>query len=280
MVFNANLVAVIKHKGRILRETRVNTGSSITNDRVYIPFGAEYSILLKNLHTRKALVTVEIDGREAISDLIVHPNSNVELERFFEGNMNKGHKFKFIEKTDDIREYRGDKVEDGIIRITYQFEQPSYWYKTTPNIWDLNIDSNPWWPKRKKWGELYDGDLIWEDTSKTVLGSSTPTYTNINSFVDNQQMQDQIRSFNYCSQENEDGITVEGDYSNQSFSYGHIDALDPEVYCINIEMKGHQPNKGPVKKPVTVKTKLKCDYCGKMNRSRNKFCPNCGAALI
>lgn len=276
MVFNANLVAVIKNKGRILRETRGN-GNAITNDRVYIPFGAEYTVLLKNLHTQKALVTVEIDGREAISDLIVHPNSSVELERFFEGDMNKGHKFKFIEKTDRIRDHRGDKVEDGIVRITYQFEQPSYWYKI--DTWDL--------PKRKYWDEYLGPCNDFGGTGGTISDSinNNITYTSAGSnFFDQDQMIkdtfDQIRSANYCNQVNEDGITVEGDYSNQSFVYGAIGALEPEVHCINIELKGHKPNKGPVQKPVTVKTKLKCDYCGRMNRSKNKFCPECGAALI
>lgn len=285
MVFNANLVAVIKHKGRILRETRGN-GNSITNDRVFIPFGAEYTVLLKNLHTKKALVTVEIDGREAISDMIVHPNSSAELERFFESDMNKGHKFKFIEKTDDIRNHRGDKVEDGIVRITYQFEQPEFWYRIYSKSW-------PNWPDtdlpEKRWPYIFYepfGNFVGSSGDGTTLGNTSGPNCDIysNNSVDHSQtfdnLADQVRSVNYCSQVNEDGITVEGDYSNQSFTYGNIGALEPEVHCINIEMKGHKPNKGPVQKPVTVKTKLKCDYCGRMNRSRDKFCPNCGAALI
>ncbi|MFW6002642.1 MAG: hypothetical protein ACOCQD_04815, partial [archaeon] len=138
MVFNMNLVAVVKQNNNNLREYRDSNG----NDIVYIPYGSEYSILLKNLNTVKALATVEVDGREAIKDLIIHPNRSVELERFFENDMNAGHKFKFIEKTDDIKRHRGDKPEDGIVRITYQFESKfnsldgGYWHKRWPSIWD------------------------------------------------------------------------------------------------------------------------------------------------
>lgn len=260
MVFNQNLVAVIKNRGRILRETGNN------NDVVYIPYGSEYSILLKNLNTVKALVDVEVDGREAISDLIVRPNSSVELERFFEGDMNKGHKFKFIEKTDRIRDHRGDKVEDGIIRITYQFELPNYWYTYT-------ISGNNWpndFPQKR----------AWNDWGSTDGGTTLGINHNQTTYTSNNNLGDQIRSFNCSNQVNEDGITVEGDYSDQSFVHGNIGPIDPELHCINIELKGHKPNKGPVTKPITVKTKLKCDYCGKMNRSRSKFCSECGAALI
>lgn len=269
MVFNANLVAVIKHNGKILRETR-GKHNAITNDRVYIPFGAEYTVLLKNLNTKKALVNVEIDGREAISDLIVHPNKSVELERFFEGDMGKGHKFKFIEKTDKIREHRGDKVEDGIVRITYQFEASMMGYKYfTYGNYTIDPFDNPW---HQRWPSFWDR---WPNDHTTIGSTNNATFTSNNS-----NLADQVRSINYSNQVNEDGITVEGDYSNQSFVHGDIGALDPEVHCINIEMKGHKPNKGPVEKPVTVKTKLKCDYCGRMNRSKHKFCPECGAALV
>lgn len=252
MVFNRNLVAVIKQGNNNLREYR----DSNQNDTVYIPYGSEYSILLKNLNTVKALVTVEVDGREAIRDLIVHSNRSVELERFFENDMNSGHKFKFIEKTDDIKKYRGDKPEDGIVRITYQFESKF-------NSWDINwLHATNIRDKIDKWP--YKGGV----NTTTYYGSNT------------------LRSYNYSSNVNvsqpvnDEGITVEGDYSNQSFTYGDIGTLDSEVHCINIQLKGYYPNKGEVKRPVTTKTKLKCNYCGKSNLGKNKFCSNCGACLV
>jgi len=253
MVYNKNLVAVIKQSSNNLREHRDSNG----NDTVYIPYGSEYSILLKNMNTVKALVTVEVDGREAIKDLIIRPNKSVELERFFENDMNTGHKFKYVQKTDDIKNYRGDKPEDGIIRITYQFKsQNEYFYKTYPDIF-----YDGWPNKTDKWP--YTG------------GFNTTAYYRNNT----------LRSCNYnnvnVSQPiNDEGITVEGEYSNQSFTYGDIGTLNPEVHCINIQLKGYYPNKGEVKRPVTTKTKLKCDYCGKSNLSKNKFCSNCGACLV
>lgn len=263
MVFNQNLVAVIKSKGKILRETGNN------NDTVYIPFGSEYSILLKNLNTVKALVNVEVDGREAISGLIVHPNSDVELERFFEGDMKKGHKFKFIEKTDDIKEHRGDKPEDGIVRITYQFEAQFCNFQF--NQWTYFDNSDKVWPRPDGFNgtsggpEYYGGSTLRSNT----FGDSISNYScNVESNVE---------SFNNM---NDEGITVEGNYSEQSFVHGSIGTLEGKEHCINIQLKGHFSQKEKVKKPLTTKMKMSCNYCGKRNFSKNKFCPNCGAALI
>jgi hypothetical protein len=113
-MYNNSLAVAVKNKGNVLRED---------GNKVFIPFGEEYSVLIKNLNTKKALVNVEIDGREAISGLIVDANSSTELERFFQDNLNKGNKFKFIEKTKEIEDFRGNKVDDGLIRVEFQFEK-------------------------------------------------------------------------------------------------------------------------------------------------------------
>ena len=48
MMYESKLAAAIKVNGKVLRE--------FNKDTVYIPFGSEYSILLKNLNTKRAIV--------------------------------------------------------------------------------------------------------------------------------------------------------------------------------------------------------------------------------
>jgi len=266
MVFNANLVAVINSNGKVLKETREND-----NNIVFMPFGNEYSIMLKNLNAVKALVDVEIDGRSAISGLIIYPNSSVELERFFENNMSKGHKFKFIEKTDDIKNYRGDKVEDGIIRISYRFEEnpiTHYWWNTYRTSW----------PGEPKF-------ILGFDTNENYTMTTGDVTNNINAYYSNMVTEnpEEIRSVKnnvYLDSLNDEGITVEGNESKQSFTYEDIEQLESTEHVINIQLKGQYPTKGEVKKPLTVNKKIQCKYCGKSSKSNCKFCSNCGAALI
>lgn len=116
-MYNNNFVAVIKSNGKILRED--------VNNVIRLPFGSNYSILLKNLNTVDVVVDIEIDGENVLQghNLVISPNIDFELSGKLK-NLNKSNKFKFIQKTKQINDYRGDKVDDGIIRITYSFVKP------------------------------------------------------------------------------------------------------------------------------------------------------------
>jgi hypothetical protein len=117
-MYNQKLVASIKANSKVLREFK---------DTVYIPFASEYSILLKNLNTTRAVVNVFIDGENVVpGGLVIDPGRTVDLERWIKnGNLSEGNKFKFIERTTAIEDGpRGIKLEDGLIRVEYQFEIP------------------------------------------------------------------------------------------------------------------------------------------------------------
>lgn len=146
----------------------LKTGDKVlqgTGGIVALPFGSEYSILIKNLNVVKAQIGVEIDGVDVLDGnlLLLEPNSEIELEGFIKGKTAKN-KFKFIEKTERISSYRGDHIDDGIIRVEYQFESPGwsifpYWYHS------YNTPSQP-----------YDGYPCYfarfNDTGITVKGSN------------------------------------------------------------------------------------------------------------
>ena len=112
-MYQSKMAFAIKSKGKVLREFK---------DTVYIPFGTEYSILLKNLHTTRAVVNVFIDGvNQTPGGLVVEKEA--ELERsLLNGSLTTGNKFKFIERTGAVEEHRGVQLEDGLVKIEYQFE--------------------------------------------------------------------------------------------------------------------------------------------------------------
>jgi hypothetical protein len=117
-MYQEKLVVAVKHNGRVLRES---------GDTVFMPFGAEYTLHFKNLNSVRALVRVSVDGVDATkgTSLIVPANGTVDLERFLiAGQMDKGHKFKFIERTQKIEDGpRGIQAEDGLIRVEFEFER-------------------------------------------------------------------------------------------------------------------------------------------------------------
>lgn len=252
-MYKNNFVAVIKCNGKNLRDD--SSGS------VYLPFGSEYSILIKNKDSRRALVDIEVDGQNVLNGnkLIVGGNETQEIKGFMK-NMNVTNRFKFIHKTKEIQNYRGDRIDDGLVRVAYQFEK----HKETPVVIMNNIV--PTWT-------YYNGHTSGGDwTSRGCAGSylSHDVYTC--SFSDSVVSKS-------AAPKSDEGITVKGSKINQNYVYGNIDSLEPETYTIILHLKGMTKFKKEVFKPITVKTRCKCTICGRNNKPISNFCFNCGASL-
>lgn len=263
-MYNQKLVASIKAKGQVLRGFK---------DTVYIPFGSEYSFLIKNLNTVRAVVNVFIDGENVVpGGLVIDPGRTVDLERWIKnGNLSEGNRFKFIERTTAIEDGpRGIKLEDGLVRIEYQFEIPR------PVI-------QPLWDASKIYGNVYaSGGLTrgvggvngstgdWSGPAGATYSSVSASGASLNSV----NVSAQAASF-----QNETGITVPGSKSEQKFQHVTMGALDPTVHTIVLKLAGDLGDNKPVTKPVTVAHKPRCTTCGKQNKAHAKYCVECGTAL-
>lgn len=250
MMYNQKLVASIKANRKILREFK---------DTVYIPFASEYSILLKNLNTQRAVVHVFIDGEDQTpSGLVLDAGQEIDFERSLKtGSLTEGNKFKFIERTGAVEQYRGIKLEDGIVRVEYQFELPTLSVNTMPGY---------------QWNSVLRGI---QDGSITASGSTgfptSATYSSTNATVN---------AMNVSAQSyNDAGITVAGSKSTQSFSTTYVGALESNKHTIVLKLLGETADNKVVEKAVTVKHKPKCTTCGKQNKVHAKFCSECGTAL-
>lgn len=295
-MYNQKLVASIKVKGKILREFK---------DTVYIPFASEYSILLKNLNTVRAVVNVFVDGENAVpGGLVIDPGRSVDLERWIKnGNLSEGNKFKFIERTGAIEDGpRGIKLEDGLIRVEYQFEQPRpvLQPKWVPGHYEYDKYDNL--PRGIFNNAMYGGTTgISGSTGDrfSVTASGSVSQVNVNGImrgVDYSQGESvkatAAAAINQVSPQateyhdgaatmdwNDVGITVPGSKSTQSFQTTTVGALETQVHNIVLKLVGDLGHNKPVTEPVTVQHKPKCVTCGKQNRAHAKFCQECGTAL-
>ncbi len=274
-MYQDRLAVAIKVNGKVLREFK---------DSVLIPFGSEYSILIKNLHSVRCMVRVSVDGQDATEgvSLIVDPNSSLELERFLKaGNLSQGNRFKFIERTAKIEEHRGVGVEDGLVRIEYEFE-----------IEPIKM-SNDWWNKQTyvKNNEWTSGTLNYPPGVRSAgnTSSSVPTkgtkgstlrssaYSNVGgSYSDSSQ---NFSTQNASLPMNDAGITVPGSVSNQTFNLVSGFSTDGVKHVMVLKLLGETGQK-LVKQAVTVKTTQKCTTCGHVNKATAKFCSECGTGLV
>lgn len=252
-MYNTKLVASIKANGKVLREFK---------DTVYVPFGSEYSVLLKNLNTVRALVNVYIDGDNVVpGGLVLNAGQEIDLERAIRNNnLTEGNKFKFIERTGKIEDHRGIKLEDGLIRVEYQFEKV---YRRQDGIqWkNLPVQDSSWYSYTSSLGQS-----MGVSNSSLAASASTVSMNNI------------MRSA-IATPQSETGITVAGSKSEQKFSTVSSFTCEPDKHNIILRLLGETAENKTVRQPITVKAKPKCTTCGKQNKATAKFCSDCGTAL-
>ena len=305
-MYESKLVASLKANGKILREFK---------DTVYIPFGSEYQFLLKNLHTQRAVVNIFVDGTNVVEGgLVINAGQEVNLERYIKnGNLTEGNRFKFIERTAAIEDGpRGIKLEDGLIRIEFQYEQPR------PVINLNNIVGGLQYPPGVR-GMTSEYPGVTDKYSKSInhswIQASGATYsTNVNGamrgvdfssngaataqaasaqvdkycadngIVNKMEMHDGAATMDWMDAEvtrsvNDVGITVPGSKSTQKFQHVTMGIMETEKHSMVIKLLGETPDNKPVLQPVTVERKPECVTCGKKNKAHAKFCTECGTAL-
>jgi hypothetical protein len=307
MMYHAKLVACIKVNGQILRES---------GDSVSIPFGSEYSVLIKNLNSVRVMVRVSVDSTDATEGiwLVVPPNGQIELERFIRnGNMNSGNRFKFIKRTEKIEKHRGVQADDGLIRIEYKTEKVEPKPIHVPVVYDYHYDFWPYrpWP-HYPWttftlcgttapadpysGPVYNssnssglGNDIKCQASFTSSGAQASGGVHLNNVSLHKSatksaptrslgaMNRKVKSF-AALEEDDAGITVAGSESHQQFSHAGWFPTHDQSEVLVLRLRGEVGGKKVVK-AVTVKTKPTCPTCGKKNRATTRFCAECGTSL-
>ena len=275
MMYNNKLAVALKSNGKVLREF---------GETVYVPFGSEYSVLIKNLNSVRALVTVSVDGEDAGdgTQFVINANDDLELERFItNSNFNKGNRFKFIERSDSVEQHRGIGVEDGLVRVEFQFEKPAPVF-VPPTIWyhhrdDVKYFADPY-RAREYWNN--DSGNPPMDQLRGIECNAGDAQVNYSSSVASSSCGN-MEPFDLTTQsvDNEAGITVPGSESDQKFTSVSSFPVESASHVIVLHMLGETEDNKVVTKAVTVKSKPKCTTCGRVNQATAKFCSGCGTSL-
>lgn len=279
MMYQNKMAIAVKANSRVLRELE---------DAVFIPFGSEYSLLIKNLNSLRANVKVSIDGTDVGATFVIQPNSSLDLERFIkEGNMNEGNKFKFIERTAAISNHRGNKIDDGLIRVEFEFEQqrapriqPTIWGYASNNTYDQLIGNSRFGDHISGQGATLDSTYSAGASGQlmnTTTLASTAGIQGASSPLRSRGVSTSAVDASYVAQ-SEVGITVPGSISDQKFVQAAWFPTDGVKHVMVLRVLGEVAGE-PVMAPVTVKTKPTCASCGRTNKAGAKFCTECGTGL-
>lgn len=293
-MFSNNFIVAIKVNGKVLREVQ---------DVVYLPFGTEYTILLKNTSQQKAKVRISIDGQDATEgvNIIIPAGGDGELKRFIKGaNMEAGNAFKFIEKTSKIEEFRGNKAEDGLITITYEFERKpkpidyGYGWQNAVLYRDggsnvLRSHSGTTYSSGTYDGAAYAGAAAsascddvgevqcssgavssdWNKMSRRIQAGSTQSLYSA-----------EVKRVRPQNDVNTSGITAPGSVVEQKFNLTSDFLTDGVSHTMTLQLKGEVgDSRKLVKEAVVVKKVQRCTMCGTNTKQTAKFCHSCGASV-
>ncbi len=287
-MYSNKFVACIMVDDEVVREIRKDN-----SDLVYLPFGTDYQIRLKNLDHRRAVVSISIDGDDVLdgSQLVVESNSTTDLKGRLNSKSNKARNaFRFIERILAIAEHRGDRVDDGIVRIEVQFEedlpeveQVIKWPIVTsqfPQPWTTH-NAGPW-----------HGGGIYRGQSFSYSGDCEITNLQCSTNVDEPTMDANVDDAedvdltnlpdigNTTNTFNDVGITVTGGLVGQVFTTTFVRKLSANKTTIIFKLLGVDTKLKPVVKPLLVKSKIECPTCGEKCKSGVKYCPECGTCLL
>ena len=276
MMYNQKFAVALKSaSGRVLRE--------VSGDRVYLPFGAEYSVFIKNMNNRRALASVKIDGND-IGDgttFVVPAHGHIDIERFVKsGNLDAGNRFKFIERTAAVADHRGVDAADGLVEITLQLERvPVTQFPIKP----ISTGGSPH-IRRRRGGRQFSDNVKSANYSSSspesfTLGDSGDDWDSgaVMDAMDLDMERGLIGSA--AAPANETGVTAPGSISEQQFTTVDSFPLEPEKIVFVFQILGETEDNRHIRQPVTVRTKTRCGQCGTRSPVGTKFCPECGASL-
>jgi len=139
MMYQKGLALSIKQDNEFLREK-----NSFGRREVFLYFGSEYSIYLKNKNDLRVKFQVKIDGKYTHPKdtwFVVSPHSSFELERFMlDGDMSNGERFKFVDVKGSGEEE--GLADNGVIEVIVKKEKKKRHIKPITNHFLHRLNSD------------------------------------------------------------------------------------------------------------------------------------------
>lgn len=230
MAYKNKFVVCVIVDGNIVKE--------LDNGQVNLPFGTEYTLRLRNKHPRRAICKLSIDGENVSSGgFIIGANSYIDIER----PANIAKKFKFVsldseEAHDFGKNGPNPNKTKGTIVAEFALElgcDPYGGCQPVPmSKWEWD------WQKYR-----YD-KLAVDPTKKSYLRATNHTFDDKMIKYGAGYQANEIKALSFsstsscCSLDLQDGATVEGSKSSQSFTHQYfID--DGEWTTVRVFLQGY-----------------------------------------
>jgi len=282
-MYSNGFAFAIKCCGRPLSEFIHEGGNA-----VYLPFGSDFELFLKNKHSKRAVVEMLVNGSKVYEngDLIIPGKSQITIEAF-----QPSQKRLRFDREGCIGDYSPGDRDNGLVEISFRLEEHMPFYTTT-NRWD-------WFPPQEihhhQWHEKYDyyyptiftgNDTSYHCFSSNLSGEhvSQPQVKGRGMSIGGSCKISTTAAPSFTSPapsiDLEKGVVVEGSHSNQSTEEVSVGPLCSSSTTFRIRLLGNKEGE-TIKKAVTTKdTRYKhCSSCGERHKKIDNFCSDCGNKL-
>ncbi len=234
------------------------------NSIVKLPFGSEYSILIKNLNNSPINVKMYIDGNinGPEKGFIIKEKDYFEINSF----LNTNNALKFINKSKELNEKRIENIEDSLIRFEVDILRENQNNLSFKDFDDLikktKINPNPF---NKPW-EFPRVDLnehpFLPDKKNGLLGGDYNPYK-------------QVFCTNSVTNYSNEGITVPGNKVEKKEINSFIESkyIKESSFCFIFKLEGTTDSF------ILEKEKKTCKVCEKKYKSKYNYCPIDGSYL-
>lgn len=269
-MYKDKFVLSVLHDGHPVREF-----GSRGDKKVALPFDGEYKVRLKNKNNRGCTARVFIDGKQVskLGDLIINANGTIDLERFVESSLEHGKKFKFV-PLDHPDVDDPTSSDNGIIKVEFRLARKENGIRVnigsiTWKPWDWDDHKRPTFIGDPPYEGTTGGDFGYHSESRSN-GPASVSYCFSAHGVDGSGAE--IAKASPCNVE--DGATVEGGRSNQSFAYSELDVVDFPTTVLQLKIVGIKDTKQADKLIYRY-----CSKCGSKVKRDDRFCRECGKKL-
>jgi len=270
-MYRDKFVLSIIHDGHPMREF----GDRFKKE-IALPFDSEYKIRLKNKNNRSCTARIFIDDKQVskLGDFIINANGTIDLERFVDSSLERGKKFKFV-PLDHSDVDDPTSSDNGIIKVEFRLarKENGIKIKTDPIVW------KPWdwdWDSRNPW--IVSGDPTYDGTAGACFADQNVTRSDgqvsVSFCSSDGFLSDGAKVAKASSRNVENGATVEGGRSNQSFVYSNLDVEDFPTTILQLKIVGIKDIKQADKLIYRY-----CSKCGSKVKRNDRFCRECGKKL-
>jgi len=285
MVYSNRFVMSVLVHGNVQKE--------LANGVVPVDFGSEYSLRFRNKNNRRAVVRFTIDNENVSGNgYIIPANSAIDIHRHWD----KDAKFKFVElDSPDAVDFgkNGPNLDGskGVVEARFYLEKtppvtipwPSppvyhhhhhHHHHHKKNLWSEQIGGTYGGSSGASWGS--NKPETWPNLSNPAPIPQTINFSSLNiPQTINCTMPDFPKSA-VPPKELQEGCTVEGSMSGQSFYTSYID-LETDYVALKVILKGKKAETPSVFHVETSAQVPYCTNCGaKKVRAKDNFCGICG----